>query len=464
MSPRSSLAALGPDEAPRWDALHVVVAGAGVTGTAVAETLQSLGASVSVVDRSLGGDTDLPSGVDLVVVSPGWRPDAPLVAAAEAAGVPVWGEVDLAWRLRGPGAGPWLVLTGTNGKTTTVRMLEAMLRADGRRAIAAGNVGTPIVEAVVRHPDHDVLALELSSFQLHRSTVMRPLASAVLNVAPDHLDWHGGFDAYAAAKGRAFERVTGFGVYNVQDATTQRLLRAADVAPGCRAVGFTLGAPALGEVGVVEDLLVDRAFGTDRATHGVELAEVTDVLPAAPHNVANALAAAALARAAGVRAGSVRQGLGDFVAEPHRMALVATADGVDWVDDSKATNAHAAAASLATYDRVVWVAGGLAKGAEFDELVAGAARRLVAVVLLGTDRDRIAQALARHAPDVPVVDVDAPDTDPVELMGRAVSAAATYARAGTTVLLAPACASMDRFRDYHQRGEAFAEAVARQLA
>jgi UDP-N-acetylmuramoylalanine--D-glutamate ligase len=464
-------------EQPSWPGLLVWVAGLGVSGSAAAAALLEAGAQVVAVDARDDGSLDeradalarlgaqvrlgpaavapaLPDGVDVVVASPGWRPDAPLLAAAEARGVPVWSEVELAWRLRPEGAGPWLTLTGTNGKTTTVRMLVAVLSAAGHRAVAAGNVGTPLVAAVRAEPAYDVVAVELSSFQLHRTRSVRPLASALLNVAPDHVDWHGSLAAYAADKGRVYDGTQRAAVHTLADPETGRLLAAAALAPGCARVGVTLGAPAPGQLGVVDDHLVDRAFGPD--PDPVPLAAVADVRPSGPHNVANALAAAALARAYGVPADAVRAGLRGFVPDPHRIAAVGDVAGVHYVDDSKATNPHAAAASLAAFDPVVWVAGGLAKGATFDDLVRGAAGRLRAVVLLGRDRALIAEALARHAPEVPVVDVASTDTG---VMAQVVRAAAAAAQPGDTVLLAPACASMDLFTDYGHRGDAFAAAV-----
>ncbi len=194
----------------------------------------------------------------------------------------------------------------------------------------------------------------------------------------------------------------------------------------------------------------------NRQKNAQELAEVADVKPAAPHNIANALAAAALARAYGVPASAVREGLRNFTPDAHRIAHVADVDGVAYVDDSKATNTHAAQASLAAYDSVVWIAGGLAKGATFDELVAGAAQRLRGAVLIGRDRALIREALARHAPEVPVVDLERTDTG---AMLQAVQEARRLARPGDTVLLAPACASMDMFANYNKRGDAFAQAV-----
>lgn len=404
----------------------------------------------------LGDGETLPEGTELVVTSPGWPPSSPLFAAAAQAGVEVIGDVELAWRLRGPDAAPWLAVTGTNGKTTTTRMLAAMLTAAGLRTAAVGNIGVSLLDAVLGEEQYDVLAVELSSYQLHWAPGIRPHSAAVLNLAPDHLDWHGSMDAYVADKGRIYHGNTVACVYNAADPATERLVEQADVEEGCRAIGFTLDAPRMSELGVVDGLLVDRAFVEDRRNSAQELAEAADVQPLAPHNIANALAAAALARAYGVPAGAVREGLRAFRPDAHRIAEVAVLDGVAYVDDSKATNTHAAQASLTSYEHVVWIAGGLAKGAEFDELVTAAAGRLRGAVLLGADRALIREALARHAPQVPVVDLERTDTG---AMSAAVAAARQLATAGDTVLLAPACASMDMFSNYNQRGDLFADAV-----
>ena len=380
----------------------------------------------------------------------------------------MWGEVELAWRLRDPASpAPWLCVTGTNGKTTTVQMLHEILTAAGLRSAAVGNVGRPVTEAVMDPTPYDVLAVELSSFQLHYTRSVSAEAAVVLNFAEDHLDWYTGPTAmadYAADKGRIYERVQRACVYNAADPETERLVREADVVEGARAVGFTLGTPAVGMVGVVEDLLVDRAFIPERQTSAAELCAVGDLASPAPHVVANALAAAALARAHGVPQVAVRDGLKSFRIDGHRIATVATHDDVTWVDDSKATNPHAAQSSLQAYEPVVWVAGGLAKGARFDDLVAAVRGRLRGVVLLGRDRGVIADALARHAPDVPVIDTGADETEPGSgPMERVVEAAARLARPGDTVLLAPGCASQDLFRNYGERGDAFAAAVRRHI-
>ena len=475
-----------------WSGVRVVVAGFGVSGYAAADNLLFLGARVTALDEATseakaekaelletlgarvrlepGATAVLPDDVDLVVTSPGWKPTAPLLAQAAERGIPVWGEVELAWRLRDPEhPAPWLAVTGTNGKTTTVQMLQSILLAAGLRAAAVGNVGLPIVEAVMDPEPYDVLAVELSSFQLHYTHSMSAEAAVVLNVAEDHLDWYDdepggrtGMESYAADKARIYERVQRACVYNQMDPATEDMVGEADVVEGARAVGFTLGMPSAGNLGVVEDLLVDRAFIEERATSAAELCTLDDLASRAPHFVANALAAAALARAHGVSQQAVRDGLRAFRPDGHRIAHVAEADGITWVDDSKATNPHAAQSSLGAYEHVVWVAGGLAKGARFDDLVAATRERLRGVVLLGRDRQVIADALSRHAPDVPVIDVGADETgDPME---RVVDAAAGLARSGDTVLLAPGCASMDMFLNYGARGDAFAAAVHAHIA
>ncbi|MFD2025399.1 UDP-N-acetylmuramoyl-L-alanine--D-glutamate ligase [Promicromonospora aerolata] len=464
---------------------RVVLAGLGVTGRSLQRVLAPRVASLVTVDDQAddadhsGLDTTAAAGVlaraDLLVASPGFAPHHPVVAAALAAGVPVWSEVELAWRLRVDRLGSaeparWLGITGSNGKTTTVEMLAAILRAAGLRTAAVGNVGRSLVEAAL-DPTLDVLAVELSSFQLHFTHTMSLEAGAVLNVSPDHLDWHGSVDAYTRDKGRIYERVRVACVYNVADRTTEELVREADVVEGARAVGFAAGAPRPGDLGLVDDVLVDRVFHAadddpDRRRSAAELGTLADleqlgdlagVVPT--HIVADALAAAALARAHGVPAAAVRDGLRSFGPSEHRIQRVADAGGVTYVNDSKATNSHAAAASLAgfAHGTVVWIAGGLAKGATFDDLVASRADRLRAAVVIGADPGPLADTLARHAPQIPVVVVDPGDTGTV--MRRAVAAARDLAQPGDTVLLAPAGASQDQFASYARRGEEFARVV-----
>jgi UDP-N-acetylmuramoylalanine--D-glutamate ligase len=444
-----------------YSGVRVVVAGLGRSGSSVARVLLDRGAQVLAVDGGDGaalvavaeelrdrgalvrvGDAESPVDADLVVTSPGWRPDQPLLVTAAEQGIEVIGEPELAWRLRPAGAADWLGVTGTNGKTTTVGMLASILSAGGLRAVAAGNVGLPLIDAVLAEPAYDVLAVELSSFQLHWSSTLRCVAATVLNVADDHLDWHGSLADYAADKALIL-RGDPIAIVNLDDEGSVRASAGAS-----RHIGFTLGAPLPGHYGVSDERLVDA--------DGSVLAEVGDIAVPGPHNIANALAAAALAGTRGLRPEAVRAGLRSYRPGPHRNEVVATGGGVSWVNDSKATNPHAAAASLSAYPSVVWIAGGLLKGAAVDDLVAAHAHRLRAVVLIGRDRAAIAAALARHAPDVPVVTID---TDDTVGMSEAVRAAAGLAEPGDTVLLAPAAASMDMFRDYAERGERFAVAA-----
>ena len=443
----------------------VLVCGAGVAGSSAARALLARGSHVLLADRDasaaveelaqagahfVGSPERVPGGVDLVVTSPGWRPDHPLLRDAMARGVEVLGEVEFAWRLRGPGAAPWLAVTGTNGKTTTARMLESILRASGARALAVGNIGAPIIDAVDASPGYDVLAVELSSFQLYWSTSITPAAGALLNLAPDHLDWHGSMAAYAAAKARVWAGWLAIG--NGDDPRVAELLATAQTPTK---VAFTLSPPRAGQLGVADGVLVDRAFGGS-ADDPLPIIAAEEIRPAGAHNVANALAAAALARAHGLSAQVVADGLRAFRPDAHRNEFVATVAGVDYVDDSKATNAHAVLASLSGYRSVVWIAGGQLKGTSVDGLVAGVADRLRAAVLLGEDREDLARALRRHAPDVHVVEVSRTDD---MAMTEVVSAAAGLARPGDTVLLAPAAASYDMFSGYAERGDAFAAAV-----
>ncbi|WP_086664621.1 UDP-N-acetylmuramoyl-L-alanine--D-glutamate ligase [Lentzea kentuckyensis] len=441
----------------------VLVAGAGVTGRSAAEALLAAGAEVVVTDSSpdrlaalenllegvdlVPGLVEPPAGTSLVVTSPGWQPSSPLLAAAASAGIEVIGEVELAWRMAAELADPpvWLAVTGTNGKTTTVGMLESILHAAGADAVACGNVGLPVVDALLA--GRRVLAVELSSFQLHWAPSVRPQAGALLNLAEDHLDWHGGMKPYAQAKARILTGEVAIGW--LDDDLVVDLLQES---PARDRVGFTLEEPAAGQLGVRDGWLVDRAFADDEP-----LVEVSKIRPAGPPGIADALAATALARAYGVPSEAVREGLEAFQPAAHRAVLVAV-DGADvqYVNDSKATNPHAAVASLRAFDNVVWIAGGLLKGASVEEMVRTEAHRLRGAVLIGQDRQVIADALARHAPNVPVRVLDTGDDEPMTV---AVRAAQELARPGDTVLLAPAAASMDMFTDYAHRGQAFTAAV-----
>ncbi|MCT2057659.1 UDP-N-acetylmuramoyl-L-alanine--D-glutamate ligase [Dietzia cinnamea] len=485
---------------------RVLVLGAGVSGPGAVRILDALGAEPVVADsrpeaiarlREALPDGVACEGVDLdraaellavgdgrssvgrVVTSPGWRPDSPLLVAAVESGVPVWGDVELAWRadaaeLFGPRR-TWLAVTGTNGKTTTTSMLEAICLEAGMAARACGNIGLPVTDVLLAEPRVEVLAAELSSFQLHWAPSCRPDVGVVLNVAEDHLDWHGSMEAYAAAKAQV---LTGrVAVAGADDEIAARLL--AD-APAATRIGVRIGAPAAGEYGVVDGVLTARvgAGGVGPGDGGdggdeydddeVALLPAADVRPAGPAGVLDALAASAVAMSVGARAEHVAAALRSFTVGAHRAEPVATIDGITYIDDSKATNPHAARTSLLAGGPMVWIAGGLLKGADVEPLVAEVADVLRGVVLIGRDRGRIAGALARHAPTVPVVELASGDDDdaagpdePQQTMDRAVAEAARMATGGDTVLLAPAAASMDMFTDYGHRGRSFVLAVGR---
>ena len=479
-----------PGFEPLVPGVPVLVAGGGVTGRAVLAALTRFGAMPTLCDDdpatlrryaesgvptvTTSAATQHAADYALVVTSPGFSPDTPLLVAAAAAGVPIWGDVELAWRLDAAGHyGPprrWLVVTGTNGKTTTTSMLHAMLTAAGRRSVLCGNIGDPVLD--VLDAPADLLAVELSSFQLHWAPSVRPEAGAVLNIAEDHLDWHSTMAEYTAAKARVLDgRVAVVGLDDGRAAA----LRNTAAAPV--RVGFRLGEPAAGELGVRDGQLIDRAFADDLA-----LLPVDSIPVPGPVGILDALAAAALARSVGVPADAIANAIASFRVGRHRAEVVAVVDGITYVDDSKATNPHAAEASVLAYPRVVWVAGGLLKGASVDAAVARIASRLAGAVLIGRDRQEVAEALSRHAPDVPVVqvvtgeDADMNATAVVvgadvtevrhaggqlgtSVMTAAVAAARDLARPGDTVLLAPAGASFDQFTGYADRGDAFAAAV-----
>ena len=471
---------LNADRSSPWSSLRVLVAGLGVTGYSAATGLLGLGARVHVVAdtepvgaaaeragiiEALGGTlafgsehtSAVPGDCPLVVISPGFLPRHPLVQAALTGGVALFTDIDLARRLEHPERrATWLAVTGSNGKTTTTQMVAAIGVAAGLDARVAGNIGEPIVDVVLDPDPPDLLAVEVSAQQLHYSPGLATDAAVVLNLAPDHLDFHGDLAGYGADKARVFDGVATACVYNVDDPATRPMVEAAEVREGARAVGFTLGIPSVSQVGVVDDLLVDRAFVAERQTAALPLLATSDLVSSAPHVVADALAAAALTRSQGISAGAVRSALSAFRIDRHRIEDAGTAAGVAYVNDSKATNPHAAEASLLAYSDVVWIAGGKAKGLEFDDLVQKVGDRLRAVVLLGTDRGVVKAALSRHAPQVPVVDVTGSDT---RAMADVVAAASRFAQPGDTVLLAPGCASTDMFAGFGARGDAFVEQV-----
>lgn len=472
-----------------WREVRAVVFGLGVSGFSVADTLAELGAKTLVVAEKAEVDLldildvigvphltgEAAKGVpvevidfqpDVIVVSPGVRPQHELLAWAASQSIAVWVDIDLAWRLRDKTErlAHWFTVTGTNGKTTTVQLLTAMLNDGGIKAEACGNIGKPILDAIRDPEGFDALVVELSSFQLHYLGQIFPFSSAVLNLADDHLDWHGGFDEYRSAKAKVYENTVASCVYNVMDKATESMVENADVVEGARAIGFTLGIPTRSQVGYVEDILCDRAYLDDRANSALEIASLEDIREIGvmtPHLMANVAAAAAMARSAGVEPDRIRHAIRNFKLDAHRIELVAESDGIRWIDDSKATNPHAANASLASFDRVVWIVGGLLKGVDISSLIERHKTSLAAAIVIGADRVAVLEALAEIAPGVPVVEIT--EESGSEIMVAAVKAASSFAVSGDVVLLAPAAASMDQFKDYADRGHSFAAAVTEQI-
>ena len=467
----------------------VLVAGLGVSGRSVREVLTGRARRVLCVDEKRD-DADLHSfdevpwdQVDVVMTSPVFRPNSPFILEAQHRGIPVVSEVELAWRLRarnhatGRPAG-WIGITGTNGKTSTTEMTSAMLCESGLDAPAVGNIGKAVSHAAVES-SHDALCVELSSFQLHFTESLALDCAVITNLADDHLDWHGGFANYAHDKSKVYRGVRRTLVYNADDRRVTDLALAAHPAEGCRMVGFTLHAPQAGQIGVDDGWIVDRSGLTGRpAGEAVRIAEVLSFKHLCepdgtvyPHLLADGLTALALALGYGVAVEPAVKALRGFAPGGHRIATVARlqssgnpAEDIRFVDDSKATNAHAAHASLTSFapKSVVWIAGGLAKGSRFEDLVADQAHTIAAAVVIGRDQRPMLDAFASSAPEIPLTMID-PDADGGSdtVMDRAVNAAGAYARPGSVVLMAPACASMDQFKSYADRGDQFAAAAAR---
>jgi UDP-N-acetylmuramoylalanine--D-glutamate ligase len=433
----------------------IAVVGVGVTGEAVHKFLTSHSLEHDLFDeKSKNAQSDISTSYDLAIISPGWKPNHPLIEKLREQGTELISELDFSWLVKTEIAPDqkWVALTGTNGKTTTIQMVQSIFDASGVNGIACGNVGEPVIEVLGSGKRYDVLALELSSFQLEWSHLPHFHASALLNIAPDHIDWHGTFDSYADAKMKLLE-FSDIAIINSAD--SESVLRSS--AWGGRKVFYALDTPQVNELGLVENLLVDRAFG-DNPAQAVAFAELADITPTVPHNVSNAMAAGGLALAIGISHEDIRSGLSTFKLDSHRLEVILEKDGITWVDDSKATNPHAASAALLSHLSSIWIAGGLAKGASMDNLIIRCSKRIKSAILIGQDCDLIAEALDKHAPHVTYFRVEF-DGDPENLMRSVVSKAQELAQSGDTVLLAPACASMDQFKDYAERGDIFARTV-----
>jgi len=435
-----------------------ILFGAGVTGAPTLDYLKSKGATVISVDEKVQGDgikhtlekKDL-VGVGLAIVSPGWRVDHPLISLVRGAGIEMISEIDLAWKVKQqicPNQ-RWIALTGTNGKTTTVQMLESMLIESGINAKACGNLGYTAIEAVV-NSRADILALELSSFQLEWSNLAHFEAVAILNIAEDHIDWHQSFENYLAAKLK-ISQLADLVILNKDD---QHLAKSGKTLSK-PITWISLQVPSKGEIGLVENLIVDRAFIKDDAE---ALFEISDVTPSVGHNVSNAMAAAALARSVGAKSDAIANALRNFKLDHHRLEVVHKSGGITFINDSKATNPHAAIAALYSQMESIWIAGGLAKGAGMDELAQRCKSRIKAAILIGSDAPIIKDALLKQAPNLAIYTTDL-NLKGMDVMRSVMSIVKEIAVSGDVVLLAPACASMDQFKNYADRGESFTAAA-----
>ena len=445
-------------------AAKVLVVGAGITGAAVERVLTEYGAIVFCVDESAASkvrknvielEEALNSEFDFAVVSPGWKPSHPLIQGLRKKAIPIQSEIDLAWEIKeeiNPSQ-KWLGVTGTNGKTTTVELTAAILQSYGLSVVACGNVGDTAVNAVTDSVKYDYLVVELSSFQLEWSNLPYFHSCAILNIADDHVDWHGSFSDYVSAKLRILDR-TGLAILNGDD---EVVVEKTSHWSG-KKVFYSVGSPSPGELGVVEDVLIDRAFVADPMEAQV-ISDLDDVHPKAAHAVSNTLAAAGLARSIGVPHEVIHRVIREFRTGRHRIEVVLEDDDVVWINDSKATNPHAAAASLKAFASVIWIAGGLAKGANMRPLITQIKSRVKVAILIGQDCELIASELAKQAPEIKVVRVEKSETESNSLMEAVVLEAKRHVVAGDTVLLAPACASMDQFISYADRGDQFRDAV-----
>jgi UDP-N-acetylmuramoylalanine--D-glutamate ligase len=465
-----------------WAGLQVAVLGLGKSGFSVADTLVELGANVTVYAAKaeeqyrdllevigarlvLSDDPEALAigGLDFAVVSPGFASTHPMVQKLAEHSIHTMTDIDLAWRLRDKTekVARWLTITGTNGKTTTTELTSHILTQAGYRVAACGNIGNPILDAIRDPGGFDFLVVELSSFQLHYMSEISAEASAFLNFAPDHIDWHGSFERYFADKSKIYHGTKTTIIFNDEDPKTLDAAESADVVEGCRAVGFTTQMPKVSMVGFVEEFLVDRAFIADRQSSAQEIATEVDLAQIgvlSNHLKANAAAATALCRSVDVAPNVIREGIRTFRLSPHRIQLVAQSQGVSFVDDSKATNAHAAAASLSSFDSIVWIVGGLLKGIDPEPLIQEFGSKLRAAVVIGKDTLVLEELFARLLPNLEVRVITGG-----EVMADAVAAARALALPGDAVLLAPAAASMDQFKDYADRGNQFQQQVRMQV-
>ncbi|QNQ90560.1 UDP-N-acetylmuramoyl-L-alanine--D-glutamate ligase [Corynebacterium poyangense] len=390
--------------------------------------------------------------IGLIITSPGWRPDTPLFQAAAEKGIEIVGDVELAWRLDRAGTfgepRRWLGITGTNGKSTTTAMLAGIMKEVDPATLAVGNIGMAVSEAL-RVPERiNTLVVELSSFQLYWCSTLAPDCGAVLNLAEDHLDWHGGMDNYAMSK--MFLLNSTIGIAGIDDPTVRKYLHR--FGHDHDVIGFSAHPPQPGQVGVEHGRIIDYT-----GSEPVVLASAEGIDPPGPAGVLDAVAAAAMAYQCGAQPEHIQRGLQNFQVASHRGQVIFDSHGIRAIDNSKATNPHAAHSALSGVDNILWFGGGQLKGADVQPLLTEHVPRIRAAFLLGADRHLIAKVLRKISPDLPVVISES--TDPEAAMKELVAASATIAQPGDTLVLAPAAASLDMFQGMGHRGDVFHQAV-----
>lgn len=445
----------------------VAVYGLAKSGLAAIRLCQREGAEVTAVDKAtraqlgeraesleqqgvslqLGNDAGaVLQSADLIVVSPGVPLALPELQAATRAGVPVWGEVELASRFLPKGA-PFIGITGTNGKSTTTALCGALFAAGQRRPFVGGNLGLPLSDAAMVAGEHDAFVIELSSFQLEGAQTLRCTGAALLNLTPDHIDRYESHAAYGEAKARIFsnQQKGDFAVVNADDEAVRGLAKRAKVP----VYGFTLRADlthAERDVAFAGSAVAEAAgFVLTLEAGRAERYQIENRALRGAHNLQNAMAAALLARRSGIASDAIQRGLDSYPGLPHRIESVATVDGVEWINDSKATNVDSSLVALNAFTSGVWlILGGKGKGAPYAPLVDASRGKVNGILTVGQDAETIAAAFEGVLP-----------VHPCETLEKAVATARELAKAGDVVLLSPACASLDQFKSFEHRGDVF---------